>query len=122
MNSKSLKFNIILPFSRRVQSEAGAAGEEAPERKEPVGLTVCGRGCQPVAGHGENEEGIALVIVSVGLVVLSVCSFHFIHGKWQALGYVFSEKLRRQCFLMFMTLKKIMNKIKVRLYWSESRN
>ena len=55
MNSKSLKFDIILPFSRRVQSEAGAAGEEAPERKEPVGLTVCGRGCQPVAGHGENE-------------------------------------------------------------------
>ena len=36
-----------------------------------------------------REEGIALVVVSVGLVVLSVCSFHFIHGKWQALGYVF---------------------------------
>ena len=55
MNSKPFKFNIILPFSRRVQSEAGVVGEETPERKEPVGLTVCGWGCQPVAGHGENE-------------------------------------------------------------------
>ena len=54
VNSKLLKFNITLPFSRSVQSEAGAAGEEAPDRKEPVGLTVCGWGCQPVAGHGEN--------------------------------------------------------------------